>query len=172
MHWIRDEGDDPNDQCAHGAVEFEVNGVRFVSPEDGDITVSAAGLFLLRTLEQSHTVDSSVAPHSRLFPEDGFSAWAVGTTYKIIVFGGTSGVDLEVVRHGETVEFRAPDGRKAVVSASEWREAVVAFVTTVEEFYDSSAPKGPPADPLDREGWEGFWSEWHERKAAAVKPAV
>ena len=172
MHWILDQGDDPGDQCAHGAVDFEVNGVRFVSPEDGDLTVSAAGLFLLRTLEDSHTAESSVAPYSHLFPNDGFTAWAVGTTYKILVFGGPSGVDLEVLRHGETVEFRAADGRHAVASAEEWRDAVVAFVTAVEHFYSSSSPKEPFADPLDREGWEGFWNEWHERKAAAVKPAV
>jgi hypothetical protein len=68
LQWIRGVTDDPQDQCAHGQVEFSVNNTEFVKPEDGILTVSAAGLFLLRTLSHNHTSTDSVAEGNLLFP--------------------------------------------------------------------------------------------------------
>jgi hypothetical protein len=53
--WIKGGSDDPEDQCAHGKVALEIDGVSLVRPEDGEWTVSAAALFLLRTLTADHT---------------------------------------------------------------------------------------------------------------------
>jgi hypothetical protein len=67
LHWIKDDGtDDPCDLCAHSPVQFEIDGNTLVAAEDGDATVGAAAIYLLRTLEQDHTDDNPVGDH--LFP--------------------------------------------------------------------------------------------------------
>ena len=71
MHWIRDDGtDDPSDLCAHSPVRFEVGDKILVAPDHGDFTVSAAAIYLLRTLERNHTSDAPVG--DQLFPCSGF----------------------------------------------------------------------------------------------------
>jgi hypothetical protein len=66
--WIKGGSDDPEDQCAHGKVALEIDGVSLVRPEDGEWTVSAAALFLLRTLTADHTPERPVAEGSFSFP--------------------------------------------------------------------------------------------------------
>ena len=56
LHWILDDGkDDPSDLCAHSPVRFEIDGVSLLDPTEGDFTVSAAAIYLLRTLYRDHT---------------------------------------------------------------------------------------------------------------------
>jgi hypothetical protein len=58
MRWIVEN--DRIDQCAHGDVAFTIDSIRFVGGEDGQfLTVSAAALFLLRTLTHDHTPGAS-----------------------------------------------------------------------------------------------------------------
>ncbi len=59
--WIQSTADDPKDQCAHGSVEFSCDGIPIIEPDDGEWTVSAAGLYLLRTITDDHTPELSVA---------------------------------------------------------------------------------------------------------------
>jgi hypothetical protein len=49
MHWLC-ENDERLDPCAHGGV-FTVDSIRFVPKDDvvDEVTLTAAGLFLLRT---------------------------------------------------------------------------------------------------------------------------
>lgn len=53
----------PDDQCAHGDVRLIVDGIQLVgSAEDSrNITVSAAGVYLLRTLSSLRNVRASSA---------------------------------------------------------------------------------------------------------------
>ena len=52
-HWL-DAPEPIDDQCAHGTVILSVEGQDFVTPQDGEITVSAAALNLLRTVDHDH----------------------------------------------------------------------------------------------------------------------
>ena len=57
LHWI-DAINDAADLCAHSGVDFRIGDSILVKPSDGDWTVSAAALYLLRTLSQPHTSSS------------------------------------------------------------------------------------------------------------------
>ena len=73
--WINGAVDDPLDQCAHGKVEFTVNGDSLVKPQDGDWTVSATALYLLRSPSDEHTWANPMAESNFLFPHCGFNVW-------------------------------------------------------------------------------------------------
>ena len=65
LHWL--EGvDDRYDVCAHSSVEFCIDGSALITEKAGDFTVSAAALYLLRTLTRPHNRNRD--PGRQLFP--------------------------------------------------------------------------------------------------------
>lgn len=144
---------------------FEVNGTLFIGDDNGEFTVSGAALFLLRTLEADHTVDSPVTEGNLLFPCCGFNVRPISAQYPVLVLGCPNGVDVEVLRHGGKVELRCGE-LKASADWPEWEAAVKRFASEVKAFYETSAPRNPPPDGEDREGWTAFWSEWEKRFGA------
>jgi hypothetical protein len=162
----------PWDQCAHAGVVFTIDSRPFVGGSDAEeITVSAAALFLLRTLTHDHTAANSVAESSQLFPHCGFTAHPVEGRFPVVVYGCNVGIDLDIRHSADTVSVRAEDGTEATVTAVEWRDAVVGFVDAVRAFYDASPPRQPFGDEFEDEGWRVFWNEWTERRTAAVRRA-
>jgi hypothetical protein len=159
---------DPNiDQCAHGYIDFQINGTHFITKEDRNFTLSATGLFLLRTLELDHTSDSPVSSAAQLFADDGFSVWPSDNELGgIIIFGSAAGKDVWVKHEGDNVAIQGAKGKTEVVSSQEWRQAVKSFTDQVQEFYDAWPAKTPPDDKLDIDGWDLFWKEWHRRRIA------
>lgn len=55
------------------------------------------------------------------------------------------------------------DGTKERVSIEDYREAVWSFADEIEEFYNACSPK-VFWDDYDRDGYLGFWTEWHRRR--------
>src|SRR5690606_38227666 len=76
LHWLDEPLGDPADLCVHSPVQVEVDGVALIRPEDGDWTVSAASLYLLRTLTHTHNATSRVGDCGQvldiLFLRSGF----------------------------------------------------------------------------------------------------
>lgn len=129
LHWMNNQ-DERSDQCAHGNVTFAVNGVEFVNAASGDMTVSAAALFLLRTIEHDNTPGSAVTG-GQLFPRCGFNAWLIEAEFPVLVLGCNNGVDVSVVRDGDNVQFTASTGLSASATIIEWRWAVLRFVKQI-----------------------------------------
>jgi hypothetical protein len=167
LSWINDAPDDPDDFCAHGRVALTVSGTAWITPDEGKWTVSAAGLFLLRTLTDDHTPENPVAEVNQLFACCGSDAWLCGTRYPVLCMGCASGIDVYVRHLGNDVELRR-DKRRAQVPLVEWREATLAFCRVVRQFYAACTPKVPRDAEEDRLGWEGFWTEWDSRVKAAA----
>jgi hypothetical protein len=168
MCWIAGTENDPTDQCAHGDVVFTIDSIPFAGGSEAEcLTVSAAALFLLRTLTHDHTAASPVAEWSQLFPHCGFTAHPVAGRFPVVVYGCNAGIDIDVTHTAGTVHLRGQDGTEATVTATEWRDAVVEFVDAVQAFYDASPPREPFDDDFEDEGWRTFWNEWRERRAAA-----
>lgn len=166
-HWIKGDGDDPSDQCAHGFVELSIDGVRFASTSDGDLTVSAAALFLLRTVTSDHAPNQSVTDGNFLIPCCGFTIWPSETTrYPYYIVGCNHGINPEI-RHREGAVHIVLGEKSAAVPLHEWVRAVLRFSDQVQDFYDSSAPKDTIEDDLDRAGWDLFWQEWRGQRNAA-----
>jgi hypothetical protein len=165
LEWVLGPTDDPADQCAHGSVLFQIDDTVFLQPEDGRWTVSAAGLFLLRTLENDHTDTNPVSERNFLFPHCGHAAWLIEDgRFEVLCQGCDTGVNPEVIHTDGAVLIRGE--QEQVVSFQEWKDSVFAFADQVREFYDKCSQKVLPDEGIDREGWAGFWQEWHSRREA------
>jgi hypothetical protein len=162
LRWINGPGDDPQDLCAHGDVEFRVGENVLLDPTAGrNLTVSAAALYLLRTLSAPHTKQSPVGDH--LFPCCGFTMYDIDDQDDVVICGCPSGVDFEVRHQGGEVVIRSDEGREYRAAGDEWRSAVFEFADRVSSFYAGAATK-QPADDEDRRGFAKFASEWERRR--------
>lgn len=163
LHWLGDDdGDSTGDLCAHSPVSFCVCGETLVSPEDGDWTVSAAAIYLLRALEREHTKDSPVGDH--IFPCCGHGIYDVGKP-DVVICGCPSGVDLEICHKPDGLLLVAEDGRMIKVSQRDWQDAVLAFSSQVLNFYDQSQPKYGFSEE-DRNGYKAMMAEWKRRHSS------
>jgi hypothetical protein len=161
LHWIKDDGaDDPCDLCAHSPVRFQIDNDTLVAPEEGDVTVSAAAVYLLRTLERDHTNDDRVG--DQLFPCCGHAMYDTGDE-DVAICGCANGSDVYVT-HVDDVNVRltSATGKSYVVPVDEWRQATRKFSEDVLEFYDQSLPK-TPADDTDSAGFAKMMEEWKRR---------
>jgi hypothetical protein len=162
LHWIKGSLDDPSDLCAHGHVEFRVGSDVLLDAALGpEVTVSAAALYLLRTLTAAHSKQGPVGDH--LFPCCGFAMWDVGEP-DVVISGCPNGVDFEVLPGGDNTEVlvRAEGGREWRLQQSEWQAAVFEFADCVSGFYATSSQKQPSAD--DEAGYRKFVAEWERRR--------
>jgi hypothetical protein len=164
--WLPGRPDDGTDQCAHGTVLLAVDDQTLMEPSDGDLTLSAAGLFLLRTLGADHRAGDSLTDGNALFPCCGHSVFEIAG--RCVVMGCDSGVDLSVTTGGDIVTLARGD-RTAVLARSDWRDSVLGFVEQVEAVYSRSVPRAALADAADAAGWRLFWEEWHARARDAAE---
>jgi len=164
LHWLKRGTDDPQDLCAHSPVEFRVAGQSIVEPSDGDWSVNAAALYLLRTLSRPHTKDSPVGDH--LFPCCGFTLLDLDGQDDVLIQGCLSGVDVQVARVRDQIALTAQDGRQHVLAFSEWRRAVCTFSDAVRSFYARSQPR-EPFDEEERKGFRKMMQEWDRRRSLA-----
>jgi hypothetical protein len=164
LHWLNQDVEDPADLCAHSPVELTIGDVTLVQPGDGDWTVSAAALYLLRTLSSPHTAESRLGDH--LFPCCGFTMYDVDEP-DVLIVGCLSGMDFDVVRQGGQVRLTSAAGQSHQVPFLEWRDAVCAFADAVHDFYNRSTPR-QPSTREDEKGLRTFWREWERRRASAI----
>jgi hypothetical protein len=163
LRWINGAAEDPTDLCAHGDVEFRIDQDILLGAHTGrDLTVSAAALYLLRTLSVPHTRAAPVGDH--LFPCCGFAMWDIPSEPDVAMCGCPNGEDFEVLHQvsGEGVIIRAADGREWSVGWPQWRAAVFGFADCVSDFYAACSPKQPSAD--DAAGFAKFRAEWARRR--------
>jgi hypothetical protein len=166
LHWLDGSTDNPQDLCAHSGVEFQIDGEQLVQGNDGDWTVSAAALYLLRTLSRPHTKTAPVGEH--LFPCCGRGFYEVEGEEDAVLVGCNRGIDFEILRVSDDVTTTAKDGLQYRVSFPDWRNAVCGFCDAVRDFYAASSPK-EPADADEQRGFELFLSEWSRRRATAER---
>ncbi|GHC67809.1 hypothetical protein [Roseibacillus persicicus] len=158
LHWIGDDGeDDPQDYCAHSPVDFQVDGRQLVGPDDGDWTVSASAIRLLRSVFSNHKSDLTTEEH--VFPCCGHGIWP-NKRGGVTISGCPNGVDFAILHQESKIELTMSDG-PVRVSYDEWRTAVLDFSTAVRDFYDQSEPKdlSPEMEP---EGYIAMIKEWDE----------
>ena len=160
LRWIKGSEDDPSDLCAHGDFEFRIDGDVLSDGTAGrELTLSAAALYLLRTLSRSHTRDDE-----HLFPCCGFEMYDVPDQDDVVIVGCPEGETYEVLLReaDESVLVRDADGREWSVGEDSWRAAVFAFADAVSEFYARSSRRRPASD--DAAGFRAFQAEWERRR--------
>ena len=162
LRWINDTADDPNDLCVHGEVEFRIGADVLLSGDGLDWTLSAAALYLLRTLSRPHTRQTPVGDH--LFPCCGYPLFEPPSEPDVAICECPSGEDFEVLHEPfrTGVRVRAGDGREWRVGWQAWASAVFGFADRVSAFYAACSPKTPTAE--DAAGFAAFVREWERRR--------
>lgn len=163
LHWIQGAADDPMDLCAHGDVEFRIGEDVLLDAESGKgLTVSAAALYLLRTLVIPHTAEAPVG--DQLFPCCGFNMYDLPGQDDVAISRCPNGQDFEVFHHpsGTGVVIRSATGREWFIAWPEWRTAVFGFADRVSRFYSVCSPK--ELDQDDEAGFHKFTAEWERRR--------
>lgn len=159
LHWVKDDGnDDPCDLCAHSPVSFVIDGVPVITPDAGDFTVSAAAIYLLRSLEQNHTPERPVG--EQLFPCCGHALYDTGSD-DVLIIGCPKGADVFVQHFAAGVELTTAAGESYRVPSTAWQQAVLEFSIRVKQFYDRSLSKKPAKE--DAEGFAKMMAEWKRR---------
>lgn len=162
--WINGATDDPNDQCAHGRVHFQINSTLFVDSNEAEWAVSACALYLLRTIENNNDESNTVADANFIFPCCGFSVFRDDVTqYPCYIQGCPNGKSPNIRHENNDVIIELDDDCE-VVSILEWASAVLNFADQVEAFYNQCSKKVRPEYADDAEGWDIFWQEWRVLK--------
>jgi hypothetical protein len=162
LRWIQGAADDPQDLCAHGDVDMRINGVPIAGLTAYECTVSAAALYLLRSLSHPHR--RTLDPH--LFPCCGFSMYETSEPDAVLIFGCPNGVDFDVRHERDSVVIAPVGGAEHRIDAGAWRESVYQFADQVASFYQASSPKQPSDE--DRAGFRAFLREWRARRGAPL----
>ena len=166
LGWAFSEGDALTDQCVHGGIELTVAGGPVYRTEP-DVTVSAACLYLLRTIGDDHTPESSVAEGNWLFPHCGFSVWPSNGRYPVDCIGCNQGTDIWIRHTDQDVELRW-DEHSIIISQDAWADAILELAEQIEGYYHHCPPKEKIEDQLHAKGWALFWMEWQDHKQKAV----
>jgi len=156
LRWL--EGMNPEDDlCLHGDVVTIIGDERL---EENSATVSAAALYLLRTLTQDHVSDRE----NPIIPCCGFSMYADEYMANVDIIGCPNGVDWSVIHIPDGVKITAESGTGKIIAIDNYRSIVYSFVDKIDDYYLQSPPKVLPDDKYDREGYIAFWNEWRRRR--------
>ena len=158
LHWIKDDSmDDPDDLCLHGDAIAKIGEEVFLY----DSTVSAAGLYLLRTITENHLIHGDQA----MFPCCGH--WMMGNEdlSTVDIGGCPNGIDWSVIHEDGRVKIVTETGKEAFIELDIYREEVNVFADKIESFYKQSLPKNlSEKDIMSVNGYSTFWNEWHNRR--------
>ncbi len=160
LHWLAGVAPE-KDLCAHGTVDVQIEDEIL---SDRHLCVSAAALYLPRTLSTDHTEGTPVG--DQLIPCCGHGMIAVQGSDDVLIVGCPYGLDWEVRHEGADVVLQTHMGTEVVIPRADWRAAVLMFADTVEAFYVVSDIK-QPYDAEDAAGYEAFRAEWVRRRRAA-----
>jgi hypothetical protein len=160
--WADSDTDDTLDLCAHGKVCFEIDNHVLLSISDGEWTVSAAALYLLRTLEEDHTTNDPL--FEQLFPCCGFNMYAFEESDDVVIMGCPSGKNFEIRHINDQVEITdiAEIINTYKVDKIDWTQSVLDFSREVWKLYRTSEPKKTDDDEL-KKGYRKFIEEWSRR---------
>ena len=157
LHWIKNDGmDDPDDLCLHGHI-FVVIGEDAI---ECDATISAAGLYLLRTLTENHIIHDGEA----MLPHCGNSMIANDDLSAVDIFGCPNGIDWSVIHEADKIRLITEMGKETLIGFKEYSEEVFAFADKIKSYYDKCQPKNIPSMETERDGYVAFWNEWNRRE--------
>ena len=157
LHWL---GDNPEqDLCAHGAVTICLNEDAIASEQN--VCVSAAAIYLLRTLSSDHDSTTRVGEH--LLPCCGHMMLDLEDEEDVVIIGCPNGYDWSV-RHANdnTTCLTFNDREPFTIDSELWKREVGGFATEIFQFYQTSADK-QPCDEEQADGYNAMMSEWNRR---------
>ena len=164
MSWVSDESDDPLDLCLHGQVTARIGQAVLVS----NCTLSAAGIYLLRTIEEDHIPadPDQNALYEPLLPCCGHEMYA-GEDDSVILYGCGNGNTWKVQHRDSSVILTAEGYPSVIISSAEYRNEIYRFCDKIEAFYNACTPKQFTIHQgYEINGYKALWKEWHRRRNA------
>ena len=163
QHWINDDGkDDKEDLCSHGEVYIRIGKEELSTKSSGSWTLSVAGLYLLRSLEQDCKLDQF---SNQLIPCCGhFMIPNEGGENYVTITGCPNGVDWKIKHTNEEVIFESVNGTTGKLAFKDYKDIVIGFTNEIERFYGNPKDKIVPEEEFDKNGFNQFWAEWEELK--------
>ena len=158
--WISGPEDDPSDLCLHGHAVAVIGETRM----ECDCTVSAAALYLLKTLTEDHIIWED----NQMLPCCGFTYLPNETLDTVSIIGCCNGIDWTVLHDGQNVRMILEDETEVSVPLEEYQQEVFRFADKVEAYYKSCKPKIIPDGELGRNGYLAFWNEWHRLRGQSA----
>lgn len=152
------------DTCAHGGFVIRRAGAVLVDESRASWTLSAAALYLLRSLSADHAGWNTT---ECMFPCCAFSMYAEDDGARVTIVGCPGGYDARVKHVSGGVILELPPADPLRVGMDEWRRAVVEFADRIDAFHAACAPKRLE-DPSDQAGFAAFRSEWARLRRAAA----
>ena len=160
LYWADNSLDDPDDLCLHGDVAATIGGERM----EDSCTLSAGGLYLLKTLTENHIIgeDNQMLPHCGhfLIPNE--------TNDTVDISGCPYGIDWSVVHKDGKIELTTESGNTVWLESRRYESVVKNFADEIRSFYERTVPRKVPGADLrtadfDRKGYVAFWNEWFRR---------
>ena len=150
--WVNGDSDNAADLCLHGDVTVQIGSETF----EHYGTVSATGLFLLRTLTENHIAGSYF-----MLPCCGHFLIACDELDSVEIAGCLNGVNFFVEHVNDHIKITSQSGCMVYVSMSDYAKDVFKFADKIEEYYKKCSPKNLNlCDKFDRNGYIAFWNEW------------
>lgn len=156
LAWINGDQDDPEDLCLHGTVNVTIGEEIF----EFAATVSAAALYMLKSLTEDHLADDVI----QMLSCCGHFMIANNDLTEVVITGCGMGIDWKVLHNGEYVKLITESGKETILSMEEYRSEVFKFADIVEAYYNQCSPKILPEDTFVQNGYTAFWNEWHRRR--------
>lgn len=160
LYWIDGSANNKEDLCLHGDLEIRLNDqIVEYSP-----SVSAAGLRLLRSLDNGHVGGNG----EHLFPCCGDTLIANAELDKVEIIGCDEGLDWSVYYHHGFVTIDTNDNLKTTYYYLQYKREVLKLVEQIEEFYKQAGDRVLPEDKMLKDGYIAFWNEWKDLKEQAA----
>lgn len=156
LYWIDGSKDDPNDLCLHGDIIVAIGEEEL----SYSCTVNAAALRMLKTLSEDHFPTKG----EQMLPCCGRLMISNETLDEVKIIGCDNGIDWTVLNEDGMVKLITEKGNTVYAYYLQYKEEVLRFADTVENYYKESLPKDIPEDEFERNGYIAFWNEWHGTK--------
>jgi hypothetical protein len=164
LHWLKDTSPDI-DLCVHRGFTLSFNNVMLIDAANEDLTLSAAVIFLLRTIEEEHSFGSKICEN--LIPECGHEM-LTNDSELVEIITCPYGIDWWVEHNNEKVTLVFQDGKEITTTLKDYAQAVLSFTKKIKSFYDESESK-KFYDEESRKAFIAFNNEWNMRVERASK---
>ena len=165
LHWIT-ETDSEYDLCVHGGFTFSFNKKIIIDASKEEFTLSAAVIFLLRTIERDHSFGNKIC--EKIMPECADITFIKKVDNQVQFITCPYGIDWWVEHSNGNITIIFEDGTEIKTTLKDYIQAIIRFADNIKAFYDKSKPKSFQMDE-DYQAFNAFRDEWARRIEDAKK---
>lgn len=165
LHWLKNVPSE-YDLCVHGGFTLSGDNRMFIDASGEELNLSAAVIFLLRTIERDHSFGYKLC--DKIIPECADITMVQGTDKDVEIITCPFGIDWWVEHNDGYVTLIFEDGSEIKTELNYYIRAILHFADIIKSFYENSKPKIFYNDE-DRRGFDTFWKEWARRTDYAKK---